>query len=170
MAMTSGLAASDMAALLGALGGITAAAFSGATLRISGAREERKWRRDVMLELLWRFLDASFAGQVAQRAVAAQRRGDDLAEFHAEVAESHQAQLDALTKLRLISPAEVIRAAEHLHGADHAVHAAALAASDVLSEEAWTALCQRQDRARERLIDSSRRAVGLDPGEPIRHE
>ncbi|MBT0773185.1 hypothetical protein KIH74_29850 [Kineosporia sp. J2-2] len=78
-----------------------------------------------------------------------------------QIAKAHQEQLDCITRLRLLAPAEVIAAAVAMHEAEHRVVDLCLATA-VLDDELMDALaaCHRQ---RQDFLVVARAGVGV-PG------
>jgi hypothetical protein len=75
--------------------------------------------------------------------------------------------MDALTRLRLLAPADVVAAAERLHTADHRVQSDALNKPKLPLVAQWAELREEQRTAREQLLVVARRALGLGPAQPI---
>lgn len=162
-------AASGPAPVVAAVATCAAAVFSALSLIVAGRREQRKWRRDSLVEALVDFIGGSFAGG-GQRVLDARRRGEPLDGHRASTEAAHGRQTESLTRLRLIAPAAVVVAAERLHEADHAVHDAALDGPVEDPEpDRWARLRQDQARARESLLDSARRSLREGAGPPVRH-
>jgi hypothetical protein len=81
---------------IAAIAASVAAALSGATLWITSSRDERRWRRDALVDTLVRLLDASFA--IPGGWVLDIRRQNRLTPQHRQAAqEAHTSSLTALT-------------------------------------------------------------------------
>jgi hypothetical protein len=137
-----------------------AAVLSGPTLVVTSRRDERRWRREAIIDTLVIFLDASFVRGTRGTVPA------DIAKRRRASVEAHDRQLDALTRLRLLAPNKVVVAAEQLHQADHEVHDRAFA-DQQLSEHQLTPVREAQARARNNLLDASRTALGLGPAQTV---
>lgn len=158
----------DPAAITSAVLAGTAAVVSGFSFWFVQRREERVWRRDAMIDTLVVFFDSSFAG-IGQRALDTRRSGEDMGAYDAKRSSSHRAQIDALTRLRLIAPDAVVAGAERLHEADHGVHDALLLDTEVPTDEKWNELRRVQSEARDQLLNVSRNALDLGKAIPIGH-
>lgn len=154
------------AAELSAGAALVAAGFSGTTLWLTGHRDERKWRREAMVETLVQFFAASFVG-LSRQALSAREQGEDLEPFRNKYDAFHGTQMDALTRLRIIAPNNVISAAEKLHEADDAVRDSIFLSTVELSEEERRDLRRRRTEAREALLDAARKTLGLGKSHPI---
>lgn len=157
-----------IAPLIAAVAASMAAAFSLVTLWVSGRREQRKWRRDTLVEALVDFVSGSFAGG-GQRVLQARLDGESLEPHRVKTKEAHSRQTEALTRLRLLAPWAVIVAAERLHEADHAVQDRVLGESEVPADAEWTHLRHEQALARTELLNAARRALGERDGPPVGH-
>ncbi|MGW7680908.1 hypothetical protein ACWGID_09240 [Kribbella sp. NPDC054772] len=152
--------------LIAATAACIAAVLSGLSLFVGGRREERRWRREAMTDTLVTFLDASFSGP-GQRVYDARSRRDDLSEHRHESELARRTEIDALTRLRLLAPSDVVLAAERLHEAGHQVSSAVFASNGLPSEEEWQQLRLRRRGAREELLDTARKTLGLGPAQAI---
>lgn len=159
--MTASVVVSAVAAVLAAI-------FSAATLIVAGRREHRRWLRDAMTDALVVFIGGSFAG-AGQRVLTARQAGLSIDDYSKAASEAHAVQTDALTRLRLVALPAVILAAEALHECDHDVRDAVFARETLPSLEEWTRLRAVQNSARDHLLNTSRRTLGLGKGAPIRH-
>lgn len=155
-------------AVVGAVAALSAALFSGLTLWLSGQREERKWRRETMTNLLVQFLDASFGGR-SRHALEDRRAGHDTREAETLIRGCHATQLTTLTRLRLLAPRQVVDRAEALHVADRAVHELALLGPGFPSDADWERARQEQTRCRNALLEASRKHLRLGPTRAIRN-
>jgi hypothetical protein len=158
---------SDSAAIVGAVAACAAAALSGGTLWITGHREERKWRRDAVVETTCQFLDASYRRIHSSTARAAWRNGDLQADLERKK-EAYDAQRSALTRLRLLAPTPVVAEAEKVLVADGAACDAIFGPDSVGSGqkdlprlEQWERLQEERRIARQGFLDAFRTAAGL---------
>ena len=87
--------------------------------------------------------------------------------YRSRIRDAHAEQTDALIRLRLVAPADVVQAAEGLHQADHRVWESALGLTSESSD--WQLLRDLQATAREELLRISRRRLGLSPAAPLQH-
>ncbi len=100
-----------------------------------------------MINSLVLFIGASFAG-VGQRGLDVKKRGELLTASEERSTTAHRTQTEALTRLRMIAPGDVVAAAERPHEADHAVHAEVLHNAELPTSEHWTQLRRVQADAR----------------------
>jgi hypothetical protein len=168
--------ATSVIAGVAAVAALGAAVFSGLTLLITGRRETRKWLRESLLEAQVEFLDASFRyparqlhaliGDLPSDAVVSQTM--DLSSYWADYKTAHEAQNDALTRLRLLAGDAVVRAAENLHDIDEHISLRLMGDEPYLGLAAFNELRRNQRTAREEFIKAARVGVNLSPGAPIR--
>lgn len=90
-------------------------------------------------------------------------------DYRAKAADLHDLQTTMLIKLRMNAPLKMVKTAEALHEADHAVTAGVLITADMTSEDNWSELRSRQRAARKTFIDAGRQSLGFGPGAPIVH-
>ncbi len=155
----------DPAAIVGAIAACGAAGLSGATLWVSSRREERKWLREVVLEALVAFLDASFV-RLTQSALEAKRRGDDISDYVTTVLAQREKQIGVLARLRLLAPNQVVAAALDLYEADHDTQDNLIKGTTPPDEAQWRQFENVQNNARTNLINASRHTLGLGDGLP----
>lgn len=122
----------DTASVLSATAATVAALLAGANLVVSGRRETRRWWREVLIEVFAGFLDSSYQTEAACREFSRVDR-DHLEyeaardRYHEQIQDAHSAQLRYLTRLRLLSSPDAVRAARALHEAGHDLEGAAFA-------------------------------------------
>lgn len=142
-----------------------AAILAGINLYVSGRREQKKWIREALVETLVTFLDSSFKHGVAYRILSSGRSLQDLERrhLHATVVEAHDQQGEALTRLQLLGPPQLVEAADALHDREHAMAAACFGepASAVEVAEAVEDARISIQRAREQVLKAARRAIRL---------
>src|ERR1700712_2613439 len=80
----------------------------------------------------------------------ARTRGEMTDKYRSRIWDAHAEQTDALIRLRLVAPADVVQAAEGLHQADHRVWESALGLTSESSD--WQLLRDLQAEAREELL------------------
>ena len=114
---------------MSAVGYVTAAAaglaaiLSGVNLWLAGQREINSWAREALVEALVSFFDTSFKlrGSCRRLIHLAVEKEFEAQEIRLEIVAAHNLETDTLTRLRLLAPSRVVRAAEGLHEADHRV-------------------------------------------------
>lgn len=150
--------------LLAAISATVAAVLAAVSLGLSTAREERKWRRESLVDTVVAFLDAGFdaPGELSMGKFRAGAYGKRDEEEHRR---AHQRMLRALTRLRVLASAEVVSAAERVHSCDLA-RIQMLAMRQVPAED-WKRLGDMRNVARKELLASARRAMGLKPSAQI---
>ncbi|MGW5750177.1 hypothetical protein [Nocardia rhamnosiphila] len=83
-------------------------------------------------------------------------------EMHAQTETVYNAQGVVLTRLRLMAPKRVVKAAEGLHLADYAVMIATFGRGQPpVDDDVWRAARDDQHRARERFLEATRQSLGL---------
>lgn len=152
--------------VLAAAAATIAAVLSGLGLWVGGRREERRWRRDALVDALVQVLDSSFASP-GEELMRRRSRGDLTTEDRAAAAEAHAAGISALTRLRLMAGPDVVEAAELLHMADDTGSDMVLSQAEVPDEATWSALVGERRALRDRLLSAARRELGLGPARPI---
>jgi hypothetical protein len=89
-----------------------AAIFAGANLYLSGRREFNKWTRDTLVELFVTFLDASFKhGSACGVMLRTSPPSSQRHSLQQAAVTAHELEVETLTRLRLLAPAEAVRAA-----------------------------------------------------------
>jgi hypothetical protein len=152
--------------ILSAVAATIAAVLAAITLHVTGRREHRRWLRESLVESYLNYLNASFDAPGSSALTV--RQPAALAKCRREAAEAHDRQLATLTRLRVIAPQGVVKAAEALHEADHAVTVLALK-EDATADDAWNQSRDEQWSARSTFVDQARRSLGLSLGTPIGH-
>ena len=147
----------DPTAIIGASVAGLAAVFSGSNLWISGKRDERRWRRDALIETLIDTLDASFSGTRWQLT-----DGEEEIGYRPSDAAYREVRFRGLTRLRLIAPNKVVAAAIELHAIDQRIRALADDRRTQVNESELNALRRAQAEARLELLSTARRTIGLD--------
>lgn len=102
------------AAYVSAAAAILAAVLAGLNLALTGWRDERRWRREALTEVLVTFLDATFKG-VRKTAVDDRDNGLDISVHEQASINSHVDMLTSMTRLRMLADAKVVRQAEAVH-------------------------------------------------------
>jgi hypothetical protein len=155
----------DVASVLSATAATAAAILAGLNLVVAGRREDRRWARETATEAFVAYMDASFkAGAACREAVALRGtpRNDELDELRRRIAVAHDTQMHHLTRLRLLSTAEVVAAAIQLHEGGHKVED--LSFGDAADDGKLEAAREQLRVARSRMVTASREAIRLpDP-------
>jgi hypothetical protein len=155
---------SDLASIVSAGTAALAAGFGGANLYVSGRRDHRRWAREALVDLFVSYLDASFSIEHAfvPPSPSHLHQGElETAEQRLSIVrQAHDLQMNALTKLRILTSKRVIELAVALHEAGHRVtdlHLAVPAESssdiDAAHDDLWA--------ARDAFVSSCQRALGL---------
>jgi hypothetical protein len=154
--------------LVGAIAASAAAVLSGITLWFTAHRDERRWRRDALVDTLVQLLDASFALPDTV-AFEARRTGKDLESVRDAARVAHDQLVSALTRLRVLASTTVVEKAEALHSMDDAAIDVVLShdATPLPSIEEWRNLVDRRRAARTDLLSASRKSLGLGPARPL---
>jgi hypothetical protein len=84
------------------------------SLLLTGRREDRRWKREVLEEAMVSLFDASF-GCVDGAAFDAAKDGKELREYKDRALDAHGAQLEALTRLRFLATPQVLKIGIRLH-------------------------------------------------------
>ena len=154
----------DIASVLSAMAATAAAILAGLNLIVSGKREDRRWVRETATEAFVAFMHASFEiSWACQKVVTLRgsRRDDELEQFKRRIDDAHDAQMQSLTRLRLLTTAEVVTAAHRLHDVGDEIVALSLGDADV--QEIKAARAQLRG-ARSQMVTASRRAIRVrDP-------
>ena len=145
-----------------------AAVLSGVNLWISGRRELNRWTREALMETLVNFFDTSFKlrDSCRQLIVLTPGKESEIPQLRKDIVSAHDHETDTLTRLRLLAPSNVVRAAEILHEADHDVIDSYLA--EAPAEQYREALAKNQ-AARGKFIDAARSAFNLKDSAPQSH-
>lgn len=152
--------------IVAAVAASLAAVLSGLGLWLGGRREERRWRRDAIVDTLVQFLDSSFAspGDVLMR----KRRAGELSDDDRQLAaQAHMAGISALTRLRVIAGTSVVEEAELLHMADDTGSDMVLLHAEPPDEIVWSRIVEERRQRRNRLLNASRKELGLGPAKQI---
>ena len=157
---------SQLSSVLSAVAAAIAVIVSGVALVLTGRREHRKWLRDSLMDAYVDFLGASFnRGSGRARRLRLSNQAPDaraLRSLQERASGVHADSNESLTRLRLIAPASVVKAAEQLHTADDDRWYAAAEATPVPNEDEWRRLQARQNEARERFLNEARHSIRLD--------
>ncbi|WP_330183196.1 hypothetical protein OHB26_05805 [Nocardia sp. NBC_01503] len=154
--------------VLSAIAATVAAVLAGLNLYLSGRREQRKWIREALIDAYVQYLGASFRGgsRKLRGLRSAGAASDILEQARQKLEEAHTLQNENLTRLRLIAPENVVRAAEALHTADHLAWDVA-SSPDQSNDSEWRRSREAQREARHRFINEARRSLDLGPGTSI---
>jgi hypothetical protein len=154
---------------------LAAAVFSGINLYVTGKREERRWRRDTVLEAYQRFIELSFERSLLAVKGIDMRRTDvpprtrgtsDLDELRTREDQLHAEYDSLITRLRLLAAGDVVDAAETLHVRDNQLVDLGLASDAEASDSEFNVFEEKreQDRqAKEDMLRAARASLGLDP-------
>jgi hypothetical protein len=138
-----------------------AAVFAGLNLYLSGRRELNKWTRDTLVELFVAFLDASFKHGSACGALLRTSPPDPQRyRLQATAIAAHNLELETLTRLRLLAPAEAVRAAVALLETEYQ-EAAPCFLESLPQPEDPESLFEPVRQARARLLGTARSALRL---------
>jgi hypothetical protein len=138
-----------------------AAVFAGLNLYLSGRRELNKWARDTLVELFVAFLDASFKHDGACGVLLRTSPPDSQRHrLQAAAIAAHDLELETLTQLRLLAPAEAVRAAMALLETEYQVAASCFLESSPQPEDPDSLFVPVQ-QARARFLEAARSALRL---------
>jgi hypothetical protein len=144
-----------------------AAVLSAASLLLSGRREDRRWKREVLEQTMVSLFEASL-GYVDQAALRAAQDNEDLSEYKERALDAHSMQLRALTRLRFLANADVLKCAFKLHGIEDQLYS--IVFTKPLDSADWEELEDQQRKVRAELFNACRRNLGLedvvDEGDP----
>lgn len=159
-----------IAQVLTAAAASLAAVFSGLTLYFGGVREERRWRREVLVDTVVQYLDASFftPGFIYWDS---RRRGTLASDDRDRAIRTHADALTALTRLRVLASPDIVACAEKLHVADaHVYEMVVLEEGSLPDSTEWGKLEDLRMERRLDLLNAVREEFGLgrtkeiDPG------
>jgi hypothetical protein len=169
-----GATLAEIAAFFGAAAALAAALFSGVSLYLSGKREERRWRRDVLLSAYQRMIELSFDRSLRAVKGIDTRQGIEsfvLKELREEEYSLHLEYDSMLTRLCLLATANVVDAAERVHLYDNElVELAELKTDQKPSEADVNAFEEKREqnrRAKQDMLSAARATLGLDQAAPI---
>jgi len=157
----------DAAGVFAAAAALLAAALSGITLYVTGKRDERRWRREQLVDAYQELLDISFRrSRLAVEAVLMRQHhiSVNLDKLREEEERLHSQHNGLLTRIRLLGPQETVRAAQNLHNGDHSLVDAALADDGPLSDrefQSFESARQLNLRMKQAMFDAARRTIGL---------
>jgi hypothetical protein len=160
-----------ISALITGVAAVLAATLSGVTLWTTGRREERRWRREALLDTIVEFLDGSF-DLPGNQAYNQLRAGADLNSLPDSTAVNLRRCASALTRLRVLASSHVVTTAERVHNIDDRAITLLLKSETVPSMPDWLEITDRRREAREAFLDAARDALGLDSSAglaPSRH-
>jgi hypothetical protein len=151
--------------ILSALAAISAAVLAGLNLYFSGRREHNKWTREVLVDVLVSFLNASFDSAKFCNRLADMRRSDDgpysLADIQSGITAAHDEQTSMLTKMRLLATPRVVDAAMRLHLANHSYVDFVEAAGPAPDQETQAAAGEVVWEARRAFLTVAKVEIGL---------
>jgi hypothetical protein len=152
--------------IVAAVAASLAAVLSGVSLWLGGRREERRWRREALVDTLVQFLDSSFAspGDVLMRKRLAGTLSD---EDHRSAEQAHLIGISALTRLRVTASAAVVEQAERLHMADDTGSDMVLVNTELPGDDEWNQMVRERRGLRDLLLSASRSELGLGSAKPI---
>jgi hypothetical protein len=145
-----------------------AAALSATNLYLTGRREERRWRRDALVDAYQRFIELSFDRSLLAVKGLRRRQGHDeldLATLRGQENERHVEFDGLLARLRLIAEPGAIAAAETLHSLDNQLVSLGLASDDAPSDEDVNSIAAQRDQnrvAKEAMIKAARTNLRLE--------
>jgi hypothetical protein len=115
----------NVTSLLSAAAATLAAALAAINLYVLGRRERNRWLRETLIDEYSAYLNASFRATSTAKKYAELESQEADSEprktVDREVKDFHSQQMDILTRLRLLAPAEAVDAATEVHQADEAV-------------------------------------------------
>jgi hypothetical protein len=163
----------EVVPVIGAVAAVIAAVLAGVSVWATGRREERRWARDALVDTFVAYLQSSFSNDARAALEERQSANPDqqvVAALRSSCNAAHDAQMQALTRLRLLGTPSAVAAAERLHTADHEVTRYAFETNRPNSDDRWRDLRAQQRQSREAVIEAARAALGLGDTAPIEHE
>lgn len=143
---------------------VVAVVISAAALVLAGRREDRRWKREVLVETMVSLFDNSF-GILDRAAFEARQSGRGL-EWHKDRAlNARAAQLRALTRLRFLAKPKVVERALDLVQLEDNLYS--LLFKNPLDIAQYEELLDQRRVARSRLVNACRRNLGLWRALPI---
>jgi hypothetical protein len=147
-----------------------AALLSGISLFLTGRREDKRWKREVLQETLASLFDASF-GYIDKAAFNARRDDKDVSWYKDRALDANAAQFRALTRLHFLANSQVLNLGYELH--DVEVRLYDLVFKTQSDSADWDALEQTRVKleaertvTRKKLFNAARRNLGLQPTFP----
>lgn len=148
--------------LVAAIAACLAAVMSAVNIWLTGRREERSWRREATAEVLNDFLNASFR-RPGTNALRQRAEGQDMGATTRVAEDAYTRQNIALTKLRLLTGAEVVEAAVQLYDIENYIQEVVLGPLPLPQPDDWDDLYRQRRLLRTQLINKSRSGLGLGP-------
>jgi hypothetical protein len=148
-----------------------AALLSAISLFLTGRREDKRWKREVLQETLASLFDASFA-YIDKAAFYARRDGKDVSWYKDRALDANAAQFHALTRLHFLANSQVLNLGYELHDVEVRLYdlvfktQSASADWDAL-EETRIELEAERTATRKKLFNAARRNLGLQPTFPV---
>jgi hypothetical protein len=137
-----------------------AAVLAGANLYLSPRQELDKWTREILIEVLTEFLDASYAHSSACRNIYRHRPAlKERNELKSRILAAHSKETEALTRLRILSPPPVVKAAHTLFEAEYQLSEPCFL--DDTPADGYDALILTVRQCRTQFIEAARSALGL---------
>ncbi len=143
-----------------------AAGLSFANLVVTVRRDEKRWRRESLVDTIVRFMDGSFS-LPGNRAYRLLREGGDLGEVRRAAALGFAECETALTRLRILAPNNLIEKVEVLHELDDRITDRLLSSQAPPSREEWIPMADARMEARTAVLDAARDGLGLKPARPF---
>jgi hypothetical protein len=135
-----------------------AALLSGISLFLTGRREDKRWKREVLVDTMVSFFDASFA-YVDRAAFRAAEAGHNLEWYKDRALDAHATQLRELTRLRFLARRGVLKRAFKLHDVEDELFEHVF--NEQPNEQTFEELETERSKARTKLFNASRRNLGL---------
>jgi hypothetical protein len=163
----------NVTSLLSAAAATLAAALAAINLYVLGRRERHRWLRETLIDEYAAYLNASFSATSEAKKYAdialEEADSEPRKAVDREVKNLHDQQMDILTRLRLLAPAEAVNAAAEVHQADHAVVRLLSSSDGSPSESQLKAARQNAHARREGLIRAARESMKV-PGKVTKVE
>jgi hypothetical protein len=135
-----------------------AALLSGTSLFLTGRREDKRWKREVLRETMESLFDSSFNSHV-ETALADPPSLQDLDWYKDRALDAHAVQMDALTRLRFLAKPKVLRSAFDLHTIEDKLYSAVFHKNVSPADLVLLKACHQE--ARTNLFNACRRDLGL---------
>lgn len=139
---------------------VIAAILSAVNLAVSGRREQLRWRREALTEVLVRFVDTTFQG-VPSAAFDLRLSGGDPEKYRQGAIDSHAEMVNSLTRMRMLARNRVVKKAVEIHAVQDRIYDAIYHDADLMDTGEFEMLVTKRRRLRNEFLKLARRNLGL---------
>lgn len=139
---------------------VIAAILSAVTLAVSGRREELRWRREALTEVLVQFVDTTFQGPHSE-AFNLRLSGEDPERYRQTAIDAHAEMVNLLTRLRMLARNRVVKKAVEIHAVQDRIYDAIYSDADLMDTDEFGVLVAKRGRLRNEFLRLARRNLGL---------